>query len=313
MYRIYTPRLTPAPVSIKQISPSEAPRSGKCVASFEAARNVVIWPGPDNEAGHVSVVLDAIRQIADILCKELKISYDELKTHKNIYPELTFAYRNTLPAPDQCGFITQNMWDSLRWLYSHSYFSRIWVIQEVNANTNRIVHCGHELIDWVPVEFVAGYIIFDTAFSQDHGFSDKYCWWASTTPTELRQAERWLHMLYLVSNYDATDPQHVIYGVRCMMKVRKGGHILDPDYSKTTTEVYRDSAEASFVDYEKTDALLYVHGLEDPSWVPRWDQAMLFRDPFRFGKPVPWTPAGNSVASTYIEIMRHSCVPRFRV
>ncbi|KAH7329919.1 hypothetical protein BKA65DRAFT_508041 [Rhexocercosporidium sp. MPI-PUGE-AT-0058] len=28
-----------------------------------------------------------------------------------------------------------------------------------------------------------------------------------------------------------------------------------------------------------------------PSWLPRWDRPMLFRNPFRFGKALPWKPA----------------------
>jgi hypothetical protein len=32
------------------------------------------------------------------------------------------------------------------------------------------------------------------------------------------------------------------------------------------------------------------------SWVPEWNREMLFRNPFRFGKPLPWKPAGATKA-----------------
>jgi hypothetical protein len=101
-------------------------------------------------------------------------------------------------------------------------------------------------------------------------------------------------MLYLASNFGSLDPRDVIYGLRGMMDLGKGAKLLEPDYSKSVAEVYRDSAEAALVNFDNTDVLLYVQGTEDPSWVPRWDIPMLFRNPFRFGKPLPWRPAGET-------------------
>lgn len=85
------------------------------------------------------------------------------------------------------------------------------------------------------------------------------------------------------------------------MKFKRGSELLDPDYSKTREEVYRDTVEAALLNFEKTDVLLYLTGSERPSWVPRWDVPMLFRNPFRFGNEVPWTPAGDTRASWRID------------
>lgn len=78
------------------------------------------------------------------------------------------------------------------------------------------------------------------------------------------------------------------------MQVDKGGELLKPDYTKLVSEVYRNFVEAALVNFENTDVLLYVHGTEDPSWVPRWENSMLFRNPFRFSKSLPWRPAGDT-------------------
>ena len=85
------------------------------------------------------------------------------------------------------------------------------------------------------------------------------------------------------------------------MKLSKDGHMLDPDYSKSTLEVYRDSVEAALVNFEKADVLLYITGEEEPSWIPRWNIPMLFRNPFRFGKPMPWKPAGDTKSAWSID------------
>lgn len=78
------------------------------------------------------------------------------------------------------------------------------------------------------------------------------------------------------------------------MELSKDETLLNPDYSKSTLEVYRDAVEAALVNFKKADVLLYVTGTENPSWIPRWDIPMLFRNPFRFGKPMPWKPAGDT-------------------
>jgi hypothetical protein len=68
---------------------------------------------------------------------------------------------------------------------------------------------------------------------------------------------------------------------------------VSPGHSKSTLEVYRGTVEAAFINFKKADVLLYVTGKESRSWIPRWDIPMLFRNSFRFGKPVPWTLAGD--------------------
>jgi hypothetical protein len=72
--------------------------------------------------------------------------------------------------------------------------------------------------------------------------------------------------------------------------------LLDPDYGKSTVEVYRDSVEERFVHFQNTDVLLYRAdndrtGNKTPSWIPRWDIPMLFRNLFRFAKALPLKPA----------------------
>ena len=94
------------------------------------------------------------------------------------------------------------------------------------------------------------------------------------------QPKKWLHMLYLASNFSSLDPQDVIYGLRGLMKLSEGAELLCPDYSKSTVEAYRDSVEAAFVYFKNMDVLLYITGNENPSWIPCWDQPMLFRNPF---------------------------------
>ncbi|KAH9885052.1 heterokaryon incompatibility protein-domain-containing protein [Xylariomycetidae sp. FL2044] len=268
---------------------------------FEQAKTVLIWLGPDTEAKQASIALSSARRITEFLCQKIGISLEDLVAENEVYTKIIFENRDKIPLPHECDFITDGMWGSLLWLYKHPYFTRVWVIQEINANRHRIVQCGYETTIWEAVELVAGYIILESAFSKSHGFSDAYCWWTSTISSEFGDAENWLHILYLASNFRATDPRDVVYGLRGMMKCNDGGWLLEPDYNKTTVDVYRDSVEAALINFKNVNALMYVHGVEHPSWVPRWNEPMLFRNPFRFGRPLPWRPAGDSLPKWSID------------
>ena len=261
---------------------------------YQNAKTVLIWVGPDSEDHQARVAIDSIITISDFLCQELGIPVSDLNSVDNLYQEIMAKSRDVLPVPNECDFSTEAMWKSLLWFYKHPYFTRVWAIQEVNANKDRWLHCGLEKVLWDRVSLVACYITMETAFSKAFGFTNAYCWWAATVTTDLVQPKNWLLMLYLASNFSSLDPRDVIYGLRGMMKIDKGAELLEPDYTKSVDEVYRDSVEAALVNFEKTDVLLYVQGTEDPSWVPRWDIPMLFRNPFRFGKPLPWRPAGET-------------------
>ena len=69
----------------------------------------------------------------------LQFLEQRLSQRKNdVYQELVFKNRERLPLPNECDFATDEMWTSMKWFYSHSYFTRVWVIQELNARKERV-------------------------------------------------------------------------------------------------------------------------------------------------------------------------------
>lgn len=262
---------------------------------YENSEKVIVWLGPDTEKGDAEKAIQAIYQISSFLCETIGCSLGELRTKSNVYREVLYENRNRLPLPNESEFSTKATWDCLAWFYSRPYFNRVWVMQEINSNENRTVHCGLQTVEWERVELVAGYIILEPAFSSQHGFTTTHCWWAATLTTErIRRPSNWVFMLYLASNFSSLDPRDMIYGLRGLLKYSDTTDLLVPDYSKTLLEVYRDSVEAAFRNFHNADVLLYVTGNEIPSWIPRWDRPMLFRNPFRFGNALPWKPTGDT-------------------
>ncbi|KAH7199484.1 hypothetical protein DER44DRAFT_842492 [Fusarium oxysporum] len=252
------------------------------VPYIRAQCSVLIWLGPDTPENDAETAINTVHLISEVLCQKLGISANRLSARGDVYHEVVYQSRSLMPLPNEIEAVTKDMWKSLIWLYSHTYFTRVWVIQEINANQCRLF----------VVELVAGYVIMEPAFSKAYGFTDTKCWWAATATTErLRQPKNWLYMLYLASNLSSTDPRDMIYGLHGLMSITRGSELLYPDYDKSTVEIYMDSVAAAFVDMQNTDVLLYAPGTDHPSWVPRWDRTMLFRNPFRFGKALPWSPS----------------------
>ncbi|KAF4945241.1 hypothetical protein FGADI_12101 [Fusarium gaditjirri] len=277
------------------------------------------WPDhsiPEYEA--ISYVWGDLTQKADIIChgKRLKVTqnlYDALG-HFRHSDRSRYLWADAI-CIDQSHVSERNSQvKQMRKIYEKAKKVLIWLgpdTPEHDAETainsihliskflceslSRLVHCGSSTIEWDEVELVAGYIIMEPAFSKAYGFTDTKCWWAATATTErLRKPKNWLYMLYLASNFSSTDPRDMIYGLHGLMSVTRGSELLYPDYGKSTVEVYMDSVAAAFTDMQNTDVLLYAPGIDRPSWVPRWDRAMLFRNPFRFGKALPWRPSLDS-------------------
>lgn len=261
---------------------------------YECAESVVSWLGPDTQEHQAVAAINSIVVISDFLFQKLGVSVSGLRLAGNVYQDLILKNRACLPLPSECEFSTEATWKSLVWFYSHPYFTRVWVIQEVSANKERLVHCGREQIEWERVDLVAGYITMETAFSKSFGFTNTYCWFVSTLTEFTRNPKNWLSMLYLASTYSCSDARDVIYGLRGLMEFSDRSDLLDPDYNKSTLEVYRDSIEAALIDFQNTDVFTYITGDENPSWIPRWNQPMWFRNPFRFGMALPWKPAGET-------------------
>jgi hypothetical protein len=148
-----------------------------------------------------------------LLCDKLGISTGKPTVADDTYQETLLKRREELPIPNETDFSTDTMWKLLLWFYSHSYFTRVWVIQESLANTNREVNVGYSKTEWNRVGLLVSYIMVEPAFFDAYGFSGEYCWWVASIAELALQPTRWLNILYLASNYGCLDARDVIYGL----------------------------------------------------------------------------------------------------
>src|SRR6478736_9481310 len=101
---------------------------------YENARTVLIWFGPDTPENDAETAINTVHIISEVLCQKLGISANGLSARGNVYHEVVYQNRSLIPLPNEIEAVTKDMWKSLTWLYSHTYFTRVWVIQEINAN-----------------------------------------------------------------------------------------------------------------------------------------------------------------------------------
>lgn len=109
---------------------------------YQRASNVLSWLGPDAQDPIAEVAIGSTINISNYLFQKLDVSVHDLRTMSDACQELIVRNQATLPLPNECDFKTEATWISLRWLYSHPCFNRMWVIQELGASDKRTVQCG---------------------------------------------------------------------------------------------------------------------------------------------------------------------------
>jgi hypothetical protein len=268
---------------------------------YKNAHKVQVWLGSDNEEAQAETAVSAIEAISGALYAKLDLAQIDARGRNMTYQELLLKHKESLPSPREIGVDSEKFYHALAWLYSHRYFTRIWVIQEISANEQREINIGAFKTTWDHLDLVASYVDIEPSLATTSYFSKAYCWWVSTIAEMVSLPDKWLSILYLASNFECLDARDVIYGLRGLMNLGDGEELLNPDYGKSLTSVYRDTVKAALTQSKTTDVLLYAVGKEHPSWIPRWDIPMLFRNPFRFGDDVPFKPAGGSTASWSID------------
>jgi hypothetical protein len=192
-------------------------------------------------------------------------------------------------------------WDVLGQLFSNEWFGRVWIVQEAILARSPVFCCGAERISWkliggqaeriynlLPLNFPesarrgAG-IVYDMQVIRDTHLGHPF----SLSLAQLAQNMR-------VSS--CSDDRDRVYGILGL--TWKGEDLIaltEPDYTKSTDEVYLDFAQRvmdeDFNRKESLRILTYIdHGTElydwspgsKPSWVPYWNSgpssfALLYR------------------------------------
>ncbi|KAH7312693.1 heterokaryon incompatibility protein-domain-containing protein, partial [Stachybotrys elegans] len=184
-------------------------------------------------------------------------------------------------------------WKAIARLFTRTYFSRVWVIQEVALARRVVCYCGQASIDWQHLEVVSGFLAttawstwLRTCLDSVSGGSSELKLYHGT-PNMLRvvrestaKRNKSALMLNLIRSrlFLSSDPRDKVYALLNIVK----GSVSDkpcyvPDYAhKSVVEVYTETAIQMLLDSDDLHLLahaeghLFRHFKALPSWVPDW-------------------------------------------
>lgn len=272
---------------------------------YKNAAVVLMWIG--DQTTYTGDALPIIRWLAELL-HTLK-----LDPKKNEFSFLgPYADEQTLVSSAQERIVAMQgnaSWPAMVDLLSRTYFSRLWIIQEIVLSSKAVVVCGEHRIEWKTFYEAAMCI---RVLEIDHGTSSHVR--VITFLGEL--CFRPFHhsmTLILTSFPDAkvTDPRDHVYGYLGIFDDRLLKHKIRADYSSTVEKVFRMATEDILVQQQRL-RLFETQSIEPhsrpraamPSWVRDWgfDGSLFYPTDFpeieeRLGKIQTVTVEGNSLTT----------------
>jgi heterokaryon incompatibility protein (HET) len=272
---------------------------------YENASSVLVWLGRDDK-GLAGKASHFMQNLAQKCCDKLQIPLEAVEESDNLYSLL----------PDEAFRSFENgceeSWQVLHWYFSHSWFSRLWVFQEVNAQTKVCVQCGSASSSWHVVGLAATYI---SKFSEIW-FNQRFTETLYINAYIMRS--RALHLEYSMPqlldwarNFKTSDPRDRIYALLGRPVFSKMNPPISVDYRISKLKLYRDIATRCIHDFGDLSVLLFIQHSETtmdsfPSWVPQWDQSIQ-KSPIGFSKAVKFA-AGGPPTSSHVDATVHGSV-----
>jgi hypothetical protein len=236
---------------------------------YQKAQNVIVWLGPAADDSRLAfdllATLSNVREQRHTLCRYGVILREQL-------PQLGL--------PD----FLEPHWAALNSLLSRSWFSRVWVIQEVAVSKNCIVRCGNCEISWA-VMANAARTIHEAQLMVVLNEGYKHVCRLQAFRECIAAGKELPLVTLLLSNQAclSTDPRDKIFAMLgissdVIRSDRAEGLPISPNYRKTAAEVFTESAK-SCIDYFDTLDILAATACEPkeskvPSWVPDWSKAL---------------------------------------
>ncbi|KIW07671.1 uncharacterized protein PV09_01611 [Verruconis gallopava] len=234
---------------------------------YECAQRLLIWLGRD-DGGYARRVEAAMRNLAQRCCDAKQISIDDLKDIDNLWDTVSCApYRVAMP---------MESWQAIERLFLCSWFSRLWVFQEVVSSAKADVHWGDVLISWDIVGLTATYIQ-----SWSHVIEYKYLHSGVYNCYIMRNRNN--HIKFSVPSildwsrtFRCSDPLDRIYAMLGFPSFHRNGFSIQANYKRTPEQLFIEvvnqciKADKNLQVLSYTDHTQNSH-LRKPSWVPQWD------------------------------------------
>ncbi|KAJ8106890.1 hypothetical protein OPT61_g9243 [Boeremia exigua] len=261
---------------------------------YTKATRVIVWLGPDED--------DQANGAFGMLCSLADVEGD--------HPHYETRSQDYAPhVPEPCVEIKKEdfeLWRKVMAFFCSTWFTRLWVLQEIALAEDAIFVWGDCSISWTYVGSAIKSIRKNESMSSllhTRNLHNAFLMWHLSTIC--RNAGRdepkngdnnllkprsglisFLHLLDIIRSFEATDPRDKIYGLLgfpTMLDDRNADSIV-PDYSFSTGRIYTDVTCSYLVREKNLDILAWVlydsslprakeHIDDLPTWVPNFNSA----------------------------------------
>ncbi|KAI0856498.1 heterokaryon incompatibility protein-domain-containing protein [Xylaria cubensis] len=238
---------------------------------YSKAARVLVWLGPGaDESSRALALLEKWGSQVEYDARNNTLTLSAQLREKGLSMEE--VERNT-----SVEFTTENT-RAVCHLLCREWFERIWVRQEIGlANPSEArVQCGFVIVPWNL--FLNGWAVFTHKYrpQENTDLAQKVVDRVEKISGFLKQPEQislcWLRDYFAYTH--CLDPRDRVYAVRSMLE-ENISKFIQPDYSKTTIEVYQDATIAYLRGDLDGDLSILEQcerhpGWNSPSWVPDW-------------------------------------------
>jgi hypothetical protein len=236
---------------------------------YEKANRTLIWLGIDTN-GLGRVAIDAINKFWLHRASELQISHKQLSKVEDL--RRLIPHTGNTPTPQT------HQWPALRWFFSRPWFSRLWVIRELNASREAVSFCGHSSVNSHLVALAAQWLV---RLDRQHYQSQvpnlgQFIHQAGGMRTgQFTQPSSILAPLNSSTWYKASDQRDRVYSMLSLQWFAEKWLPLKADYTISNIQLLKSVVEVSVRTGDQLMALSYVvhprGSIRRPSWLPRWD------------------------------------------
>jgi hypothetical protein len=224
---------------------------------YKEAARVVVWLGPESESSTL-----AIKTLA-FLGQQIVMTMDKWTFTAPGATEIDWCYNRT-PLP-----YDKKTWRAINSLLQRSWFSRVWIVQEIQLAKDAILRCGHDEIAWV--EFRRAILALWGKSSLDPAISRRRLGFIEKLVNPVTSTSTIYHILHRTDDRGCSNKRDRVYGVMGLFSETFRARIQPQDFLGVG-EVYRDFV-CSHIQHVKRlellrDCQLEGRAVDAPSWVP---------------------------------------------
>ncbi|KAF4459783.1 ankyrin repeat and SAM domain containing 6 [Fusarium albosuccineum] len=230
---------------------------------YSFARRVIVWLGPEGDDS--THALSTLQSLASQV--ELTVDNSLCPTPGASKPDWYYPFH---PLPSD--MFNHATWSSIRLLFTRSWFSRVWVTQEVAlANRFTIVHCGGYSLPWLNLKKAIGIILAKESTPEDVKLIlDPQV--PGIPPPAMRSL---LRLMTSVRRKNCQRPHDKVYGILSLVSPGLSS-LIRPMYEEPAAMVFKDVFLAHIEHTKRFELLQYCSILNQypgaPSWVPNWER-----------------------------------------